>query len=249
MNAPTAIVRVTSRNVLGLRRLMGFGLLSLVPGVIFILATRSDTDFGKAETFTAISLAVFLPIVVPIITVVISSSVLGSERRGDTLSFLMLRPLSRYSIAAAKLASAIVASFAITAAGALLLGFFASLALNDFGYLSSLLVATLITTAGYAAVFMPLGYLTERATLIGFIYIFVWERVATAVEGLAGTSLFHIGATALVGLGPAGLDINTIEDNIGSLTPGAGGAAVKMLVVAGISILFTGWLLRTRDLT
>ena len=36
---------------------------------------------------------------------------------------------------------------------------------------------------------------------------------------------------------------------IGSLAPGAGGAAIKVIVLGALSILFTGWLLRTRDLT
>lgn len=250
MTATFSIMQVTARNVLGLRRLIGFGLLAVFPGFIFYLISRTATDFGKAENFTGMSAVIFLPVVVPIITIVVSASVLGSERRGDTLSFLMLRPISRYSIAGSKLASAVVASFAITGIGALLLGVLGSLALDDFGYLTSLLVATLLTAIGYSAVFMPLGYLTERSTLIGFIYIFVWESaIAGIIQGLSGTSIWRIAASAFVGLAPEGLDPEIVEASLGSLTPGAGGAIIKLVALGVISVLVTGWLLRTRDLT
>ncbi len=250
MTATLAIAQVTARNVLGLRRLIGFGLLAVFPGAIFFLVSRQATDFGKAENFTGMSLAVFLPVVVPIISIVVSAAVLGSERRGSTMSFLMLRPMSRFAIAAAKLGAAVVASFAINGVGALVLGTLGSLALGDFGYLTALLAGTSIATIGYAAVFMPVGYLTERSTLIGFIYIFVWEAaVAGIIVGLSGTSLWRIAASGFAGVAPSGLNADLLDAALGSLTAGAGGAVAKVVALVAISILFTGWLLRTRDLT
>lgn len=249
MTAAIAILRVTARNVLGLRRMVGFGLLAVFPGAIYLLVSRQSSELGKAESFTGLSIFVLLGVVVPIITIVMAGSVLGSERREDTLSFLMLRPLSRYAIAASKLGSAIVASFAITAVGALVIGALGSIALRDFGYLVALLIATLIATIGYSAVFMPLGYLTERATLIGFIYLFVWETaIAGIVTGLSGTSLFRISTSAYVGLAPDRLDQSIVGDSLGALAAGAGGAAAKMLVLAALSVAITGSLLRSRDL-
>ena len=245
-----AIMRVTAKNVLGMKRLIGFGILALFPAGVYLLLARTATDIDRAEGFTTMSMPTFLAVIVPIITIVVSASVLGSERRGNTLSFLMLRPLSRFSIAAAKLTSAIVASFAITGIGAAVLGLLGSLTLDDFGYLFALLVATLIATAGYSAVFMPLGYLTERSTLIGFIYIFIWElAIAGAIQGLSGTSLLRIASSAYAGLAPERLDADVVDAMLGSLEPGAGGAVIKVVVLSAVSIAFTGWLLRTRDLT
>jgi len=250
MTAAFAIMRVTAKNVLGMKRLIGFGILAVFPAGVFMLLARTATEIDRAEGFTTMSMTMFLAVIVPIITIVVSASVLGAERRGNTLSFLMLRPLSRFSIAGAKLISAIVASFAITGVGAAVLGFVGGLALHDFGYLTALLAATLIGTAGYSAVYMPLGYLTERSTLIGFVYIFIWElAIAGAISGLSGTSLLRITSSAYAGLAPSGLDIDVVDAMIGSLAPGAGGAAIKVIVLGALSILFTGWLLRTRDLT
>ena len=249
MNAPVAIVQVTARNVLAIKRLLGFGLLTLVPALIFFLSSRTATEQGKVENFTGAAVLMF-SVVIPIVSIVISGSVLGTERRGSTLSFLMLRPLSRFTIATAKLVSAIVSSFAIAAIGSVALGALATITIGDFSYLTASVVGTLIAVAGYSAVFMPLGYLTERATLIGFIYIFVWEAaVAGIILGLSGTSLWRIAASAFEALASGGLESDIIEAATGSLAPGVGGAIFKMGALCLISIAFTGWLLRTRDLT
>ncbi|NND02371.1 MAG: ABC transporter permease subunit [Acidimicrobiia bacterium] len=249
MTATLSIVQVTARNVLGLRRMIGFGLLSAFPAFIFFLTSRQSNDIGRIENFTASSLFIFLAVVVPIITVVVAGSVLGSERRGNTLSFLMLRPLSRYSIAGAKLASAIAASFAISAIGAILLGVLASLALNNFAYLFGLLGGTLLANAGYSAIFVPIGYLTERATLTGFIYIFVWESaIAAIITGLSGTSLWRTAASGFASLAPD-LDVDIVEAALGTLTAGAGGATLKVAAICAISVVITGYLLQSRDLT
>ncbi len=249
MTATLSIVAVTARNVLGLRRMVGFGLLAAFPAFIFFLTSRQSSDVGRLENFTGSSLFIFLAVVVPIITVVVSGSVLGSERRGNTMSFLMLRPLSRYTIAGAKLVSAVAASFAISAVGAVLLGLMASISFDDFGYLIGLLGGTLLANAGYAAIFMPIGYLTERATLTGFIYIFVWESaIAAIITGLSGTSLWRIAATGFAALAER-LDGEILDAALGSLTPGVGGAITKVAVICAISVVITAYLLQSRDLT
>lgn len=250
MTATLAIVKVTARNVLGIRRMIGFGLLAGFPGILFLLTSRQASDVGKAEIYSGTTMFIFLAVVVPIITIVMGGSVLGTERRGSTLSFLMLRPLSRYSIAAAKLGSAVVVSFAISAVGAVLLGLLGSIALDSFGYLYGLLAATLIANAAYSAIFMPIGYLTERATLAGFIYIFVWETaIVGIITGLSGTSMWRTAATAQVGLSPDGLNEEIVDAALGSLVPGPGGAVVKIAVICALSVAITGWILRSRDLT
>ena len=249
MTAVAAIIGATVRNVLGIKRLAGFGLLALGPSLILLLVVQSASQRGRIEAYTSLVFGLFLGIVVPIVTIVIAGSVLGAERRGGTLSFLMLRPLSRYVIAASKLASAIAASLVINGAAALVMGGIATVYLGDIGYLTSLLVGVIIATIGYAAIYMPLGYFTERATLIGFAYIFIWELgISTAVTGVAGTSVWKIAATGMVAIAPE-LDRSIVNGFLGDLVPGVGGAFAKVLVLAAVSILITGWTLRVRDLT
>ena len=98
---------------------------------------------------------------------------------------------------------------------------------------------------GYGTIFVPIGLLTRRATVIGLIYLFLWEAsFANAVGALAPTSLSHIALQAYVDLTP---DMGAAEA-LGALDPGLGKALVKMAVVAVVSLAFTTWALRKRDL-
>jgi len=252
MTAMLAITRMTVRQVLGVRRLIGLTLLAIAPaGIFFLSSSRSDPS-GVAEGLAGTTVGAFINLVVPVVTLIMASSVLGAERRDQTLSFLVLRPLSRLSIAAAKLAAAFATAFTLTGLGALALGILALIRLNDAGYIAPLLVGTAIATLAYAAIFMPLGYITERATLIGLAYVFVWENgIAGALEGLAGLSPWRLGFSAMVDLappsfGPAIGDMRSFA--LGNLQPGAGGSAIKVLVLGLLSVLVTGWILRQRDL-
>jgi len=181
-----------------------------------------------------------------------ASSVLGSERRDQTLSFIVLRPISRFSIAGAKLAAAFVTAFMLTGLGALALSVVAVIRIEEAGYFAPLLVGTAVATLAYAAIFMPLGYLTERATLIGLAYVFVWENgIVGALEGLAGLSPWRLGLAATVAMAPSDFELAVDEIHsfaLGSLQPGAGGSVAKVLVLGAISIAVTGWILRRRDL-
>jgi len=252
MTAMLAITRMTVRQVLGLRRLIGLTLLAIAPAGIFFLSTSRSDPSRIAEGLAGATVGAFINLVVPVITLIMASSVLGSERRDQTLSFLVLRPLSRLSIAGAKLVAAFVTAFALTGIGALALGILALIRLDDAGYVVPMLVGTAIATLAYAAIFMPLGYITERATLIGLAYVFVWENgIAGALTGLAGLSPWRLGFSALVDLapasfGPAIADMRSFA--LGDLQPGAGGSTVKVLVLAMLSVAVTGWILRRRDL-
>ena len=54
---------------------------------------------------------------------------------------------------------------------------------------------------GYAAIFVPLGYLVPRALLVGVGYILVLETIlAFAVEGLAQLSIWRISLSIYAGL-------------------------------------------------
>lgn len=253
MTAWLTIARMTVRQVLGLRRFIGLGLLALGPAAIFFLGSSRSGTFRATETLAGATTGVFFNLIVPVITLIMASSVLGAERRDQTLSFLVLRPISRFTIAGAKLAAAFVTAFALTGLGALALGAVAVIRIDDAGYFVALLVGAAVATLAYAALFMPLGYLTERATLIGLAYVFVWENgIAGALEGLAGLSPWRLGFAALVALTPPDFDAAIVDIRdfaLGSLQPGVGGSVVKVLVLAAVSVAVTGWILHRRDLT
>jgi ABC-2 type transport system permease protein len=248
-----AIVRVTVRQTLGLKRAIGLGLLSVsAAGTYFVtsLGQGSNLSANQAfDVFLGLSVGTFLNIIIPVVTLILATSVLGDERRDTTMSFLVLRPVSRVTIAAAKVTAAIVECFLLTGLGALALGIVSAPRLGTTAYIIPLLVGTLVATAAYCAVFVPVGYLLKRATLIGLTYVFVWENgIGGAIPALAGISPWRIGISAMAALAPSEFLAQLPQFAIGDLAAGAGGAAVKALILIALSSLAVASILRRRDL-
>jgi len=256
MTAFAAIVRVTLRQTLPVRRAIGLWLLALAPAIIYLLPSLGPhgggSDFMANQAFhifTGLTIGTFMNIIIPVVTLILATAVLGDERRDATISFLALRPVPRTMIGAAKATAAFLESFALTGLGALALGIVASLRIDSTAYLIPLLVGTAVATAAYTAVFVPLGYALRRATLIGLTYVFVWENgIAGAAPALAGFSPWRIGISAMAALAPSRFGDGLPGFAIGSVQVGAGGAVVKALVLIVFSSLIVGSLLRRRDL-
>jgi ABC-2 type transport system permease protein len=251
MTAFLAITQVTIKQTLRLRRFVGLGLLSLSAAATFVLASLSpgQTSSNAFDLFLGISIGTFMNILVPVVTLITATSVMGDERRDNTMSFLVLRPVSRVTIGTAKVVAAFVEAFALSGIGAIGLGIVSAVEMNDWAYLVPLLVGTAIATAAYAAVFVPLGYVAKRATLIGLTYLFIWENgIAGAVSAVAGISPWRIGVSGMAGLAPSRFVLELPDFAIGSIAPGAGGAIAKAIVLMALSVAVLTAILLRRDL-
>jgi len=249
MTPAMAILSRTIEAALRMPRSVFLAFAVLVPtGIYALIAMRLTVERALEELViaTIVLTALFLPAV----AIFISASVLGDERRDGTLSFLVLRPLSRFSVAATKIGAGVLAAGAINALGALALTATYGLISGSWSLVLPLTVSAVAVTAGYVAIFVPLGYFTDRAVIIGFVFVLIFENgIAGAVPGLSGLSLWRIGYTAFAGL--AGLDASDeiVGAALSGLTPGVGGAVLKVGVLLLIAIVFQGWVLRTRDIT
>ena len=244
-----AIVRVTLRQLLGGKRLLLFGILALLPPVVMWFSSANLADASVADAFNEAPIAIVFLIVLPVVALVFGAGSLGDERRDGTLSFLLLRPLPRSVVTGAKLFSAWLATGGIVGTSAGLAAALVGIRAGEWGYLSAVLVGVAVAALAYCAAFLLLGYFSSRAVLIGLVYVFIWENgISAASPALANVSLWRIGVSAYVGLAPGG-PVGEIEDILGSVAPGAGGAIAKALVIAALVITATAALLRRRDLT
>jgi ABC-2 type transport system permease protein len=249
MRGFVAITRVTLRQLLGGKRLLLFGLLALLPTIVMWFASSNRTGDRVVATFSEAPVAIVFLIVLPVIALVLGAASLGDERRDGTLSFLLLRPLPRTLVAAAKLTAAWLATTGLVGTSAALAAAVVGIRAGDWGYLAPVLVGVALAALAYCSAFMLLGYFSSRAVLIGLVYVFIWENGITAASAaLANVSLWRVGLSAYIGLAPRG-PIGEIDDILGSVAPGAGGAIAKALVIAVLVVTATGALLRRRDLT
>ena len=179
--------------------------------------------------------------------IVVAAGVLGSERRDQTLSFVALRPIPRFVIAATKILAAIVAAFAINAIGALALALSHAVRFADTQMFIGLLAGALVATAAYAAIMVPLGFLTDRAAIIGMAYLLVFENgIVFALPGLSSLAPWRLGASTFGALTPnVAIYLN---ESVGSLDMSASQSALTALLFVLAGTAATAILLRTRNL-
>ncbi len=242
-----AIARVTVYGLIGRRRSLGLVLLGLVPAVILTIFGLSEPDRETEEFFRVGILPMVLGVSVPITALILGAASLGDERQQKTISYITMRPIRREAIAAAKLAAAWLSSFLIAGFGALVTGVVFGWTTGSWDEIPAFLIATGITTLGFVAVFQVVGFITDRAVIIGLGYLLVWEGLVTgAASQVSTTSLWRIGASAYAGIQTEGLA--DLEDLLSGVNPGVWGAAAKVVVVALLSVAVTGYLMRDRDL-
>ncbi len=248
MSGSLAIIRVTLRQLLGGKRLIVLGILGLLPAVVIWLSTANRSATAAFQNYHEIAIVILFMIVLPLTALVLGSATLGDERRDGTLSFLLVRPLRRSSIAGAKLLAAWIAAAGVTVIAGTIASATVSARTSDWSTLVPTIVGMALASACYAAVFMVLGHLTSRAVLAGLVYIFIWESgISFAAPSLANVSLFRIGLTAYTGLLPESTRL--LSEPLGSLSPGVGGALAKTLGIGLVAVLAAASLLKRRDTT
>jgi hypothetical protein len=100
---------------------------------------------------------------------------------------------------------------------------------------------------GYAAIFVPLGYLVPRSLLVGLGYVIVGESIlASVVTGVAQFSIFRIALSIYADIATV-FDTQGAGDVLGPVTAGVGGGVVKLLAVMAVGIGALTWALRQRD--
>jgi ABC-2 type transport system permease protein len=245
MSSVAAMFRVSVSQALPRRRTLMLGLLELAPAAIYLFATSSRTSSAGFQGVVEIGSSTFLALVLPVVAIVVAAGALGNERRDLTLSFIALRPIPRTAIALTKVTAAASAAIALNLVGALALGVAHTVRYGGGSIIVGLVAATIVASVAYAAVFVPLGFLTDRAVIIGMAYLLVFENGAVfALSGLSLLSPWRLGAATLAGI----VDGSRIylEGAIGTLPMARAilAAAIYLLVGVGLST----WLLRKRDL-
>jgi ABC-2 type transport system permease protein len=243
-----AIVGVTIRQLTGRVRLLGYGVLSLMPAVLLVAVSRS-ANRGALDLELGVLLVVpFFALVVPITSLILASSALGEERRDKTLSFLVLRPISRLEIAAAKtVAAALVSSgFALFGAAALSLTWrFLGGTLDVF---PAIAVGAVLACVMYSAVFVLIGNIFARSTLVGLLYVLFFEYVIVReLPRLAGASLWRISLGATLETMPAHFPARAQLGALGQWVPSVGSALIVMAVLTLLTVSACTILLKRTD--
>ncbi len=229
------------RRVLRPGRLVGLGVLAAVPGLVYGLAVLGGDPGDRVRVYHEVT-AFLTGGTLSIAVLVVAAAVLREERDAGTLPYLYLQPIPRAVFAASALAAGTGAALVLAGWGWAVGWAAATVATGSAATALPALGAYLGSAVGYAAVFVPLGYLAPRAVLVGLGYVFVWEGIVAAlVDGAAQASIWRIGMSIYADLTALPADV------LGPVLPGVWGAAAKLAGVAVVGWAALWWALRTRD--
>jgi ABC-2 type transport system permease protein len=172
------------------RRLLVLGLFFALPTAIVLLARYYNPDFHD-EIRQAEEVLIFYMIpqaLVPLTALVFASGMVQDEVEDQTWTYLLIRPLPRWVIYAAKLAGTLAVSVAVTA-------LFTTIALGAIHWgepgfcgrivpgralrVSSLLC---LATLAYGSIFGCLSLLVRKTLVIGVAYVILFEGVFANID-------------------------------------------------------------------
>ena len=240
----TTLVGHFFRRMMTRGRVIGLIALSSVAGLVIWLSSGSDFDDAEAVYPFAITTAGFtFAIAVLILTV----GTLRDERDAGTLPYIYMKPIPRSRFAVASIAGGALTAIAI-GIGAWVASVLGSLA-GGLDFEQALPGLAMFGTAaiGYAAIFVPLGYLAPRSLLFGLGYVVVLEQVvASLIDGVAQLSIWRIAISIYADLAPSFPD-DLADAVLGGVVPGVGPGLVKLGVALLLGWSVLTWALRERD--
>ena len=240
---------ITGRLMRRGRSLAMFFLTASLAPLIFLIGLGRSGEFA-AEMYNNITSSLGMGILYPVAALVVSTAALGEERKAHTLPFLLLKPVARPVIALGALIAAAISSFVVLEAGVLVTWLVAGAMTGEWSIGIATTAGVAVQSVASAALFVPLGLLLNRATLVGLGYLFLWEGILAAlISGIQASSVYRIVLSAwadLAAMTPDTYDV--VDEALGRVAIGAGGAVAKVMVMALVSVFLTGIVLRRRDL-
>jgi len=165
--------------------------LPAIFGILYrvVLAAHLPPKVTGFALFGNIVVSYDLAIVLPLAALFYATALVADEVEGKTITFLLTRPIRRTAILAGKFAAYLVTTLAL-ALPATVVAFFLLLTTHGgvelgsavpdlFRDLGVIALALLV----YGAFFTLLGVLLRRPTVLGLLFIFVWERAVSRLPG------------------------------------------------------------------
>lgn len=257
-----ALLRLSLGGLTRLQRLLGLCALFCFPAALALLpriiGSYRGQQFELDQLFSMEMVFAFLLVphaVVPLACLLFGSGMINDEIEDQTLTYLLIRPLQRWSIYVMKLLAAVLLVSALCAV-------FLPLLLGVIWYARPLahvsawellqrggdyLVVILLAVLCYTAVFGFLSLFTRRILIVGIIYIAVFEGVMANLPLVFRefTLMYYLRVLFLRWLAP--------EETAGlwsidlAAAPEAASCVATLLVVSALATLLGGYLFSVRE--
>jgi ABC-2 type transport system permease protein len=246
----TSLYRIMLRMSVTRGRLLAFlaggALLDLIAYSIRV----SDYTARENDLFVLFALAA-LPLYVPVIALVFSTSSLGDLAQDGTLVYVWLRPVARWKVVLVALAATLSVTLPLTLGPLWLAVWLAGASSQAFWAIT---ISTALANGAYIALFTGFGLRVPHALLIGLAYVVIWEAAVATItfgKGPAAISIRHYAESILSHMSNQVLSV--FSDSTGSpIAIALADVWPSVIVLAGVTlagILLTTVLLARQEVT
>jgi len=186
------IYKLSLTQMLRPKRLLILLFIASVPVALSVVAAIFPPDTEDLVSFRDDFLMgpMVISAVLPIITVVLATASLGHEIEDQTMTYLFLKPVSRWGIILPKfLATITVAGVVVIGSGVL------TTVIVPEGSVTTSAAAAVGLAVGvlaYTSIFTWAGLMTSHALALGLVYVFVWEAAIVGfLQGVRWLSIRH----------------------------------------------------------
>jgi ABC-2 type transport system permease protein len=240
LSALAALFRLTLRQHVRARRLLVLGALFLLPAAVALAARYVNPDLGAEHLEVALVLTLIPHALVPLAALLYASGMIQDELEDQTLTYLLIRPLPRWTMYTTKLAATILATSLL--ADFFCLVTYAAIFVGPGGEVSGAIALRALKSAGllalalvaYCSLFGFLSLLTRRSFVVGVAYVILLEVLVANIPFLARrlTVIYYFRVLAERWL-PIRVNAWAID------LPSAPSARESILCVAGASLVMT----------
>src|SRR2546421_2139051 len=227
------VTGLTLRYLLGTRRVIPMLLLSAVPFILASSLAGARVASFNIDLFQRLMIPLFLQVVLIFVTLVNATTLIREEIEDNTLPYLLTRPISKPAVVLYKYIGYLVAALVLLVPPIVLAygvteAYQRTSLATDLDVLDGFLVATVIGSAAYGAVFLFISVLVRKPLAVGLLIGFVWESIVGSIPGdVPQLSVIHYLKSILQGMIAVG-PMTTYGSDIS--------AGVAVLILVGLSV-------------
>lgn len=228
--------RLVMRQLVTRGRLIALAAVGAVVVVVSAAVGASDADGDTLERGVRVISDLGFTALVPIVALVFAAASLGDMREDSTLVYLWLRPMDRWPVVVGAWAAAVTVSLPLS-----LVPLIVSAVMVDAGgaLVGATVLAAVVGTIVYSALFVLAGLLVKNAIVWGLAYVLLWEGLVAGFGSFAARLAMR-GYTRSIITSRTGIDLD-----LGDLSLAVG--VTVPLVVAAVALGLASVRLRAMD--
>jgi ABC-2 type transport system permease protein len=179
------LARLAIRQFLGSRRALWALVVAVIP-VLLALLMNAEAGGDPAKTLDDLMdvyQAVIVGVLLPIMALVVGTSVFGAEVDDGTITYVLGKPVARWRMVLARIVVAGLLTAAVLVPSTAVACAIGVRGANVPGAVVGLTAAVAVGSFLYCALFVALSLSTRRALIAGLAYVVIWEGLLSNTFG------------------------------------------------------------------